>query len=88
VTWYIFLHDLSVLALPVFLAINEAIGRRDWLGAALASAVLSGFGAFWFARSRLYLGALVTLFFIGTQVAGLWKQRQDAKILRGPDPLC
>src|SRR5260370_29027360 len=51
VTYYLFLHDLSVLALPVLLAINEAIGRADWLRAALASAVLSGFSAFWLSRS-------------------------------------
>jgi len=88
VTWFLFLHDLSVLALPVLLAIDEAIGRRDWLRAALASAVLSGFALYWFARDKLYLGALLTLFFLSTQVAGLWEQRKDAKILRGPDPLC
>jgi hypothetical protein len=66
VTYYLFLHDLSVLALPVLLAINEAIGRRDWLRAALASATLSGFAMFWFARDRFYLGALLTLFFLFT----------------------
>jgi hypothetical protein len=81
VTWYLFLHDLSVLALPVFLAINEAIGRRNWLRAVLASTVLSGFAVFWFTRSRFYLGALFTLFFFGTQVAGLAKQRKETKML-------
>lgn len=87
VTWYLFLHDLSVLALPVLLAINGAIGRRDWLRAALASAVLSGFAVFWFTRGKLYLGALLTLFFFGTQAAGLWKQWKDARTLRGSDSL-
>jgi len=81
VTWFLFLHDLSVLALPVLLAINEAIGRRDWRRAALASAVLSGFALFWFARDKLYLGALCTLFFFGTQVAQLWGQRKEAEML-------
>jgi hypothetical protein len=88
VTYYLFLHDLSVLALPVLLAINAAIGRRDWLRAALASAVLSAFAVFWFARDKFYLGALFTLFFLGTQAAGLWKQWKDTKTLRGSDSLC
>ncbi len=87
VPWYLFVHDLSVLALPVFLAINEAVARRDWLRAAFASAALSAFAVFWFSRSKLYLGALITFFFFGTQAAGLWKQRKDTKMLRGPDCL-
>jgi hypothetical protein len=87
VTYYLFLHDLSVLALPVLLAINQAIGRADWLRAALASAVLSGFSVFWFTRSKLYLGALFTLFFFAAQAAGLLKQWKDTKILRASDSL-
>jgi glycosyl transferase family 87 len=86
VTWYLFLHDVSVLALPLLLAINEAIGRRNWLRAALASAVLSGFAVFWLARDEFYLGALLTLFFLFTQAAGL-KQWSDTKMLGGPDSL-
>lgn len=69
VTYYLFLHDLSVLALPLLLAINQAIARRDWLRAALASTALSGFAVFWFARDSFYLGALFTLLFFGTQTA-------------------
>jgi hypothetical protein len=88
VTYYLFLHDVSVLALPVLLAINEAVGQRDWLRATLASAVLSGFAVFWFARDKFYLGALFTLLLLGTQAAGLWKQWKEAKILVGPDSLC
>ncbi len=87
ITYFLFLHDLSVLALPVLLAINEAIGRRDWLRAALASAALSGFSVFWFARDKFYLGALLTLFFFGTQAAGLSKQRKDTKMLGVSAPL-
>ena len=79
VTYYLFLHDLSVLALPIFLAINAAVGRRDWVRAALASAALSGFAVLWLARDQFYLGALVTLFFFGTQAAGLGKQWEDTK---------
>ena len=87
ITYFLFLHDLSVLALPVLLAINEAIGRRDWLRAALASAALSGFSVFWFTRDKFYLGALLTLFFFGTQAAGLSKQRKDTEMLGVSAPL-
>jgi hypothetical protein len=72
VTYYLFLHDLSVLVLPVLVAINEAVGRRDWLRAALDSVVLSGFAVFWFARDSFYLGALLTLIFCATEGAELW----------------
>ncbi len=87
IPYYLFFHDLSVLALPVLLAINEAIGRKDWLRAALVSAVLSGFAIFWFARDKFYLGALFTLFFYATQATGLWKQRKDPKMVEAIDPL-
>ena len=73
VPWYLFMHDLSLLVLPILLAINEAIARRDWAFAALPSIVLLGFAVFWFSRSRLYLGALLTVFFFVTEVARLWR---------------
>jgi hypothetical protein len=87
VPYYLFLHDLSVLALPVLLAINEAIGRKDWLRTALACAVLSGFSVFWFARDNFYLGGLFTLFFFATQATGLWKRRNDTEMVEAIDPL-
>jgi Glycosyltransferase family 87 len=70
VTYYLFVHDLSVLALPVLVAINEGIGSRDWLRVALASAALSGFAVLWFAPDRFYLGALFTSLFLGIQAPG------------------
>jgi hypothetical protein len=79
VTYYLFIHDLSILALPVLLAINEAVARRDWLRATLASIVLSGFAVFWFHQGALYLGTLFSLFFFATQAAGLWKQWEDTQ---------
>ena len=85
VPYYLFLHDLSVLALPVLLAINEAFGRKHWLRAAMVSAVLSGFAVFWFIRDKFYLGALFTLLFCGTQVTSLWKQ--DTETLQMPNSL-
>jgi Glycosyltransferase family 87 len=86
-TYYVFLHDLSVLTLPIFVAINGAIGRREWLRAALASVALSGFAVLWFARDRFYLGALFTLIFLGTQIAGVWRQGKNEKMLGTPDSL-
>lgn len=72
VTYYLFLHDVSVLALPLLLAINQAVGRQDWLRAALDSLVLSGFAVFWFARDSFYLGAVFTLIFFATEGVELW----------------
>ncbi len=80
VTYYLFLHDLSILALPVLVAINGAIGRMVWRRAAHASAVLLGFAVLWFAPDRFYLGALLTLFFFVTSGAGLWKQDTGARM--------
>ena len=74
VTYYLFLHDLSVLLLPALLATDEAIGMRDWMRAGQASVVLSGFAVLWFTHDQFYLGALLTLFFFVTQGAGLWRQ--------------
>lgn len=76
VPWYLFMHDLSLLVLPILVAINEAIARRDWLFAALPSVVMVGFAGFWFSRSRLYLGALPTIIFFATEVAALWRWRR------------
>ena len=76
-TYYLFLHDVSVLAMPLLLAINEAIAGRDWVRAALVSASLSGFAIFWFARDSFYLGALFTLLFVGIETSRLWKKGCD-----------
>jgi hypothetical protein len=76
-TYYLFLHDLSVLVLPLLLAINEAIALRDWVRATLVSVSLSGFTIFWFARDSFYLGALFTLLFFGVETARLWKKGRN-----------
>src|SRR5260370_39605286 len=71
VPYYLWVHDLSVLALPLLVAINGAMAQRDWLRAAFASAALSGFAALWFTWDRLSLGVLFTLFFFATPATGL-----------------
>jgi len=60
--------SLYRLALPLLLAINQAIARRAWLRAALVSSALSTFAVFWLARDSFYMGALLTLLFLGTQI--------------------
>jgi hypothetical protein len=70
-TYYLFLHDLSILALPLLVLMNEAIARRDWVRAALVSVSLSGFAIFWFARDSFYLGSVFTLLFFATETARL-----------------
>jgi hypothetical protein len=87
VPYYLWMHDLSVLALPLLVAISEAVARRDWRRAALVSAVLSGFSVFWFTRGKLYMGVLFTLFFFATQATSLWKQRKDTQMMEVADCL-
>jgi len=77
VSYYLFFHDLAVLALPVLVAINDAVARKDWLRAALVSAALSGFSVFWFTRGKLYLGVLLTLLFFAMQATSLSRQQKD-----------
>jgi Glycosyltransferase family 87 len=67
IPWYLFMHDVSILALPLFLALARAAGRREWLQAAQFMAVLVGFSGFWFAQHSFYLGVLLTLFFLAKQ---------------------
>jgi hypothetical protein len=86
IPYYLFFHDLSVLALPLLLGINESIARRDWLRAALVSAVLSGFSVFWFTRGKLYLAVLFTLLFFVTQAIGLWRESKT-RIVDGAESL-
>jgi hypothetical protein len=71
VTYFLFMHDLSLLVLPVFLALEGAIIRQDWRHFVLVSAVLILFGLFWFATDHFYLGALFTSVFLGAQLMEL-----------------
>jgi hypothetical protein len=88
IPYYLFFHDLSVLALPLLLAINESIAPRDWLRAALGSVALAGFSVFWFALDNLYLGALLTLLFFVTQATVFLREsKTTAKILEGANSL-
>lgn len=77
VTYYFFFHDLSILALPIFVALNQSIARKDWLRAAMAAGVLSAFATFWFTQGKLYLGVLFSLAFFGAQAASMLKQAND-----------
>lgn len=67
IPWYLFMHDVSILALPLFLALARAAGKREWLKAAQFMAVLGGFSGFWFAQHSFYFGVLLTLFFLAKQ---------------------
>jgi hypothetical protein len=71
VTYYLFMHDVSVLALPVLVAVNESVRARDWLRTALVSVALCGFAIFWFSPTRLYLGVFLSMLFFITEVLDL-----------------
>jgi glycosyl transferase family 87 len=74
VTYYLFLHDLSVLALPIFASMDDAACARNWSRLALISAVLPLFAILWFARDHFYVGALFTSIFLIIQTMGLMKR--------------
>ena len=79
VPWYLFMYDVSVLALPLLVALNRAVARREWMHSLGPLAVLGGFSAFWFAQHHLYLGVLLTLFFLVTQIASLRRQSKASR---------
>lgn len=71
VPYYLFFHDLSVLALPILLALDEAAACRNWLLMAVRSIGLWGFAAFWFTWGKLYLGVIFSLIFFITQAVAM-----------------
>jgi hypothetical protein len=70
VTYFLFMHDLSLLALPILLAMDAAAFRMDWRQLALTAAVPLSFAVFWFATDRFYLGALFTAVFLIVKMTG------------------
>jgi Glycosyltransferase family 87 len=78
VPYYLFFHDLSILALPILLALNQSITRGDWVHAILTSTALSGYAVFWFTSGKLYLAAIFSLFFLITEISFLCRQRTSA----------
>ena len=72
VTYYLFMHDLSILALPLMVGISESIKTQDWVRASLISLSLAGFSVFWFARDSFYFGVLFTLLFFAVEVLRIW----------------
>ena len=64
------MHDLSLLVLPILLAMDAAVFRMDWRRFAGTAAVPLLFAVFWFATDRFYLGALFTSAFLIVKVMG------------------
>ena len=69
-TYFLFMHDLSLLVLPILLAMDAAVFRMDWRRFAGTAAVPLLFAVFWFATDRFYLGALFTSAFLIVKVMG------------------
>jgi hypothetical protein len=69
-TYFLFMHDLSLLALPILLAMDDAAFRMDWRQLGLIAAVPLLFAMFWFATDHFYLGALITSFFLIVKFIG------------------
>jgi hypothetical protein len=64
VTYFLFMHDLSLLALPILLSLDTALLVMDWQQFALGAAIPLLFGVFWFATDHFYVGALFTSAFL------------------------
>lgn len=70
VTYFLFMHDLSLLVLPILLEIDAAFFRMDWRQLALVAAVPLLFAVFWFVTDHFYLGALFTFLFLVVTLTG------------------
>jgi hypothetical protein len=75
VTYFLFMHDLSLLILPILLAMDAAIVSGNWRGFVLVSTVPILFAMFWFATDHFYLGGLFTLLFLMTQLIEPWNHK-------------
>jgi hypothetical protein len=64
VTYFLFMHDLSLLALPILLALDAAAFNANWRQFAVSAAIPLLFALFWFVTDRFYLGALFTSVFL------------------------
>lgn len=68
-TPYMFLHDLSMLALPVLLTMDEAVETQRWIRLVMLSGVMILFSALWFMPDHFYFGALFTSALLCLQLA-------------------
>ena len=70
VTYFLFMHDLSLLALPILVAMDAAALCVNWRKLALLTAIPVLFAMFWFATDRFYVGALFTSIFLIMKLRG------------------
>ena len=76
ITYYFFLHDASILALPLLVSLNDFVARRDWVLTGLTAGTISAFSILWFARESFYLGAIFTAVFLSTQIYAIWRNNK------------
>jgi hypothetical protein len=68
VTPYLFLHDLSVLALPLTMAVESEVRGHNWRALALVSIPFVLLGALWLAGGAFYVAAIGSLTFLSAQL--------------------
>jgi len=61
VAYHFFLHDLCILILPLLIALNRDLAKREWKNLAVVSLVFSLPTVVWFANGSIYIMALGTL---------------------------
>jgi hypothetical protein len=64
VTYYLFLHDLSIMILPLLIALDRALEDRDWRLLAVVSTPFALSGALLFTNQRYQLAALGTVCYL------------------------
>lgn len=77
-TPYMFLHDLSMLALPVLLAMDEAVETQRWTRLVMLSGVMFLFSALWFTPDHFYFGAMFTSALLCLQLAPIAENFREA----------
>jgi len=87
VTYFLFMHDVSLLVLPILLAMDAAAFRMDWGQFAVTAAIPLSFAVFWFATERFYLGALFTSAFLIVKLIGARTSAVVADAEAGVAPL-
>lgn len=71
VTYYLFLHDLSIMLLPLLITIEQTVLCRRWKTLGAVTAVFSGYSVLWFLPNHYYLAVVLTACMFGLQITAI-----------------
>ena len=69
VTYFLFMHDVSLLVLPILATLENAAAQHDWRMLIAVCTIPLLYSIFWFIPDRFYLGAIFTAMLLGLQMA-------------------